>query len=235
MASNAFTIAQAPRYPRSNLIFKNLKILTHVILFNHKYSCRNNMLFDSIVLFSKRQQFTMAKYDFISFFNMRHQNVWLYNILLIFQATFISFMFQYLLSTYINCKPIIIGGLVWLAAIYLYEIFAHGIFQYNEKTNTMMLILFVIYSLLFYYHLIKDDEYINLVRLASFWWVGGLFLFYFGSTAANIFIDNLSPQKGLELKFLSSFIFKMLNVLLYGCWSYSFICRKWLTKASSNK
>jgi hypothetical protein len=41
-----------------------------------------------------------------------HQNVWLYNILLIFQAGFISFMFQNLLQKYINIKPIIFDGLL---------------------------------------------------------------------------------------------------------------------------
>ena len=29
---------------------------------------------------------------------------------------------------------------------------------------------------------------------------------------------------------LTYFIYKTLNVILYSCWSYSFICRKWLTK-----
>ena len=199
-----------------------------------------NLLWRSMILFLFLTCITEMlgiyfKKIFLADMAHQHQNVWLYNILLIFQAIFISLMFQSFLNKYIRSKPIIIGGLLLLAAIYLYEISAHGIFQYNEKTNTVMLVLFVIYSLLFYYHLIKDDEYTNLLHLASFWWVGGLFLFYFGSTAANIFIDSLSQQKGLSVKFLSSFIFKMLNVLLYSFWSYSFICRQRLTKTSYSK
>lgn len=161
-----------------------------------------------------------------------YQNVWLYNILLVFQACFISLMFQHLLNKYINSKRIIIIGLTLLATVYTCDILKHGILIYNEKTNTVMLILFVLYSLYYYYNLLKDDKYISLAYLADFWWVAGLLLFYFGSTASNIFFDNLSPYKASSLKDLSPLIFKCLNILLYGFWSYSFICRKWLTKTS---
>jgi len=159
-----------------------------------------------------------------------HQNVWIYNILLIFQAGFISFMFNHLIGKYANSKPVILSGLALLAAVYIYEILNHGVFKYNEVTNTVMLVLFVAYSLSFYYYLLKDDRYINLKYSADFWWVAGLLLFYFGSTASNIFFDNLSPYKANALKDLSSLIFKALNIILYACWSYSFICRRWLTK-----
>jgi hypothetical protein len=161
-----------------------------------------------------------------------HQNVWLYNILIIFQASFLSFMFQNLLNNYFNSKPIIFGGLILLTALYIYEIINHGVFIYNEKTNTVMLVLVVIYSLVYYYYLFKDDTYINLTYFANFWWVAGLLLFYFGSTVSNIFFDNLSPYKAVALRDLSSSIFKALNILLYSCWSYSFICRRWQTKTS---
>lgn len=163
-----------------------------------------------------------------------YQNVWLYNILLIFQAGFISFMFMYLLNKYINSKPIIIGGLALLAAFYIYDLVSHGFFIYDERTNTAMLVLIILYSLFYYYCLFKDEAYINLVYSPHFWWVAGLLFFYFGSTASNIFFNNLSPYRASALKDLSSSIFKALNVLLYSCWSYSFICRRWQTKTSKN-
>jgi len=162
-----------------------------------------------------------------------HQNVWLYNILLVIQACFISFMFNHLLKKYINSKPIIISGLALLAVSYLSDISNHGFFIYNETTNTVMLVLFVLYGLYYYYRLLKDDTYINFTYSAEFWWVAGLLLFYFGSTASDVFFNNLSPYKASSLRTLSSSIFKALNIILYSCWSYSFICRKWLTMTSA--
>ena len=159
-------------------------------------------------------------------------NVWLYNILLIFQASFISYMFDYLLSKFVNIKPFIVSGLALLTILYVYEIWSHGVFVYNETTNTVMLILFVLYSLYYYYHLLKDDKYVRLIYSADFWWVAGLLFFYFGSTACDIFFSNIPQEKAKALGNLNSSIFKALNVILYGCWSYSFICRKWLTTTS---
>jgi len=163
-----------------------------------------------------------------------HQNVWLYNILLVFQAGFISFMFQHLLSKYVNSKPVVISGLALFAVIYVYGLLRFGVFVYNEEANTTMLVIFVLYSFYYYYNLLKDDNYVNLWRSADFWWVAGLLLFYFGSTASDVFFDNLSPYRASSLRDLSSSIFKALNILLYGFWSYSFICRKWLTTTSAD-
>jgi len=160
-----------------------------------------------------------------------HPNIWLYNLFLLFQAGFFSWMFQHLLNKYIKSRPIIVSGLALLVMIYAYEIFTHGIFVYNELTNTVMSVLIVLYSFYFYYCLIKDEAYIKLKNSPEFWWVAGVLFFYFGTTACNLFYDKLASiiintkQSFNYLKYL----FYAFNVLLYGCWSYSFICRKWLT------
>ena len=161
-----------------------------------------------------------------------HPNIWLYNFLLIFQGGFISYMFEYLLSKFVHIKMVIVGGLIVFTVLYIYETWSHGIFVYNEITNTVMLVLFVFYSLYYYYNLLKDDRHIRLIYSADFWWVTGLLFFYFGSTACDIFFSNIPQEKAIALGSLNSSIFKALIVILYGCWSYSFICRRWLTKIS---
>jgi hypothetical protein len=162
-------------------------------------------------------------------------NLWLYNVLLIFQAGFISLMFQHLLNKYVNSKSFIIAGLAVLAVIYIYEAITHGILlSYNELTNTVMLVFFVLYSLFYYYCLLRDDRSPDLKYLAGFWWVAGLFFFYFGSTTVNIFFDYIHPDKSIFFRKLSKYIFNSLNVIMYSCWAYSFICRKWLTTRSED-
>lgn len=155
-----------------------------------------------------------------------HPNAWLYNILLVFQAFFISLMFENILSKYGKSKLIFFSGLALLTVIYIYEAITEGIFIYHNLTNTVMAVLFVLYGLYYFYQLLKDDVYTNLLYSPGFWWVAGLLFFYFGSTACNIFFDSLSPENSKSLKHLSADIFKTLNVLLYSCWSYSFICKK---------
>lgn len=157
-----------------------------------------------------------------------HYNQWVYNIYLVFEASFTSLMFNNILNKYINSKPIVITGLVLLLLLYVYDIFDHGFFIFNNLTATVMSVIFVIYSFYYYFLLIKDEHYIDLKRTAPFWWVTGALFFYFGSTASNLFYPFLKNVKigGHNINY---FVFLTLTLILYGCWSYSFICRKWRT------
>jgi hypothetical protein len=214
-----------------------------------------------------------------------HQaNQWPYNILLVFQIAFNSWAFLELFNKYIKSKLLIFGGLALLTGLFAYEICSHGFFKFNELTYNTMAIVFVLYSLFYFLLMLKDDEYTNLRYSANFWWVAGVLLFSFGSTAVNIsrgsdpiarskikaitqnennknitgtvgLLDSngrkihaissnasdtnavkSTPKKGKSAGKHSStyYIYIGLNIILYGCWSYSFICRKWLTTISGS-
>lgn len=171
---------------------------------------------------------------YISGPNFSVSNHWVYNIFLICEIGFTHLMFYYLLSKYMNSKPIIVIGLAILGVIYIYEIFEHGFLTYNNITYSVMSVLFVIYSLYYYYLLHTDNAYINLKYSAEFWWVVGTLFFYFAATAGNLFRNYLASVVLSNGHHLSYYIFRILNIILYGCWSYSFICRKWLTTISKN-
>jgi hypothetical protein len=163
-------------------------------------------------------------------------NAWVYNILILFQAGFFSLMFQHLLKKHSYSRFIIVGGFALLIILHIYEIISQSIFVYDSLTNTAMSVLFVLYSFYFYYCLIKDDMYINLKYSPAFWWVAGTLFFYFGTTVSNLFYEKLtsivvnSKHNLIYLKYL----YNSFNILLYGCWSYSFICKKWLITTSKS-
>jgi len=160
--------------------------------------------------------------------NHINNNQWLYNIFLVFEAGFTSFMFYNLLKKHINSKPLVIGGLALIISVYVYEIILHGFFVFNDYTTTVMSVIFVFYSFFYFFLLIENEQYINLVYDASFWWVAGALFFYFGSTASNLFYPFLKNLK-LGGRNITYYIFSTLSVILYGCWIYSFICKRWLT------
>jgi hypothetical protein len=160
-----------------------------------------------------------------------HNNSWLYNIYLIFEASFTSFMFGNILGKYFNSKPLVLSGLALLLILYVYEILQHGWLVFNDLTATVMSVIFVVYSFYYYFLLIKDDQYIDLKRSATFWWVAGALFFYFGSTAVNLFFLFLKDVK-IHGHNITYYIFTALTTILYSCWSYSFICKKWLTTTS---
>lgn len=164
-----------------------------------------------------------------------HSNAWIYNILLIFQAGFTYLFFHSLLSRYSKkYTAFILIALVLLSILYIYEISIDGVFNYHNLTNTVMSIILIFLGLFYYYHLLKDDEYVKLKHSSSFWWVAGTLFFYFGTTACNVFYSKLSAITVTPKHYLTYYIYNALNLILYGCWSYSFICRRWLTTTSKS-
>nr|MBB6139584.1 magnesium-transporting ATPase (P-type) [Mucilaginibacter sp. X5P1] len=164
----------------------------------------------------------------------QNSDAWVYNILLIFQMGFCTLMFEHLLHKYINSRPAILTGLAVFFIVYMYEMFSlnpHGIYDYNSITETLMSVLFILYSLFFYYLLLKDESYIILKHSAAFWWVTGTLFFYFGSIACTLFYEILKSEPKSNKVYLS-YISDILIVILYSCWSYSFICKKRSTQIS---
>jgi hypothetical protein len=159
-----------------------------------------------------------------------HSNIWVYNILLIFETGFVTLMFSHILVKNKLIKPIIISGLILIFITYCIELLVHGIFDENDVTTTIMSILFALYSFYYFYQLFKVNEYVDLRYSPNFWWVVGSLFFYFGRIACLIFFGILSQ---INPKIIITYpIYRVLNIILYSCWTYSFICKKWLTKTS---
>lgn len=161
-----------------------------------------------------------------------HANQWPYNILLVFQILFISYMFYGLLKKNSIGKLAVQGGFAILTILYIIDICLHGFFWFNVLTYNSMSVVLVIYSLFYFYLLLKQDEIVHLKYSAGFWWVCGVLFFYFGDTAVNIFRGKLSVIMITPKHALPYYILVVLNIILYSCWTYSFICRKWLTTKS---
>jgi hypothetical protein len=155
-----------------------------------------------------------------------HFNYWIYNSFLFFEAGFNLLIFGYLYTQYNKSKYSLVGVSLFVI-LYTYQLNRHGINAYDNLTYTIMSATYVLYGLYYYHLLILDDNHVNLKYLPAFWWVAGTIFFYFGNTACNLFSIRFGGLKTYQ--HLSYVVFKVLNVILYGCWSYSFICKKWLT------
>lgn len=166
---------------------------------------------------------------YVYFNSESHNNHWIYNISILFQITINHIMFAYLLRHYKNFKWLFISGIVLLGLCYTYDMYNKGFFWFANNTYTLLEVLLVIYGFVYYYYLLNDDSIVHLKFLPAFWWVAGILLFAFGSTACNIFDKRLYPLM-IGDHHLTYYIFRLLNVLLYGFWSFAFICRKWLYK-----
>ncbi len=155
-------------------------------------------------------------------------NSWLYNIFLLVEAFFIALMFYELLKHKLKHIKVFVGvfAVIFLTA-YGYDLFLHGFMDFNDQCNSIVSVCYCVMGLYYFYQLMNDEEYINILRFAPFWWVTGTLVYYFGSTVLNIFHDVLIAAKDHHLR---RYLMMFLNVFLYSCWSYSFMLKRWNTK-----
>lgn len=160
-------------------------------------------------------------------------NTPMYNLYLIPECLVISFCFYNLYQQYMDTRKWFV---VWIAVFticYLTENLSPGFSGFAARTVTMMSIAFVLASLYYYYLILKHPDFQHLASYAPFWWVNGTLLYYFGSTAINIFFDYFLSENLNVHYSIRYHILKVLNMFLYACWSYSFICRYLQRKLST--
>lgn len=161
-------------------------------------------------------------------------NLPLYNIFLIVECFSISVFFYNLLKKYTDRGKWLMTWLSLFIIIYGSELFSTQFSNFAFKTAAAISFVFVLASLYYYYLLLRDEKYEKLDSYAPFWWVNGTLIFYFGSTALNIFFDYLIRDQLSQFQHsIRYIIFNVLNITLYCCWSYAFICRYHQRKSSS--
>ena len=153
-------------------------------------------------------------------------NFAVYDLLTIAECIITSCFFYYLYSMYRNTSLWLKIWLALFAVMYLSELCLNHFGGFVFKTVTCMSVVFVLACLYYYYLMLKDERFRNLWSDASFWWVNGTLCFYFGSVACNLFFEYLLLDKASTFTYSSRrVIFIILDIILYSCWSYSFICR----------
>jgi hypothetical protein len=106
------------------------------------------------------------------------------------------------------------------------ELYIKDFKKFSSITASVISVVFVLASLLYFYKKTTDDHFEKLTIYPPFWWVSGTLFFYFGSTVCNILFDYLSLHPSAVFSFSVNYvIFNILNIILYLLWSYSFICR----------
>jgi len=151
-------------------------------------------------------------------------NLWLYNIFIFFEVGFIFYGIRRCLKIYNKEKKPVILGMVITYITYFSSFILRGFLVYNSITISVMSVIFVVLALYYYYLLLKDENFIDIRTNPEFWWITGVLFYYFGSTISNIFYDVLTINIFGRIT-ITYVIFVILCFILYGLWTYSYICR----------
>ena len=159
------------------------------------------------------------------YFYFHANNHWVYNTFLPIESFFIAWILYKICQPHFNSKPIIIAGLAAFSLSYLIESVKTNFTDYSMVANILFSICAIIVCCMYYYYLLKEENNIVVYKHAPFWIVTGIFLFYFVATSSNLFFKYLVEINKTKLVPIRFTIFLILNLTLYGTWSYAFKCQ----------
>jgi hypothetical protein len=151
-------------------------------------------------------------------------NDWVYNFYVIAETCFVLYLFRSLISPYKKRDGLFLATVVLYFLFYGLDTQKHGIHVFHNTTTLLMSVIFIGYGFYYLYLLINDERDIYLARHGPFWWVAGTLCYYYGSSVNELYFTLLSAEHEQDFTY-RHFIFIILNLILYGCWSYSFYCR----------
>lgn len=152
-------------------------------------------------------------------------NHWWFNIFLPVDFIIYTCILHYACRRYFRDRSVIILGSVCFAIIFFYESYMNSFAKYSLLASNIAAVYYLLFCCLYYFFLLKQEGYEDILRSPSFWVITGLFVFYFSRTACNVFFTYLVEINEILLKPIRYVIFIILGFILYGLWSYAFLCR----------
>lgn len=162
---------------------------------------------------------------YILYFQLGKQNHWLFNIYLPVEIGFLFFVLYRICKHYFKVLPILLISLLFFLCIYIWQSITLDWRDYSEYANTFASVMIILTCCLFYYYLLKLDINLELMRFPPFWVISGIFIFYLGSIGCGLFerpLTEVFKRTGIPIRYI---IMLVLNFILYGCWSWAFLCR----------
>ena len=156
-------------------------------------------------------------------------NLPLYNGFILIECVAISRVLSGLLQPLADrsLKPWLRGWLVLFGIVWAVEwTTSTAEYVYLNYSVVLMSIAFVLTCGYYFYRLLATTPYRNINRHAPFWWVSGSAIFYLGGLASNLVLDLFIHRPvAVGSFFLHDVISQILNLGLYGLWTYSYIIR----------
>jgi hypothetical protein len=165
-------------------------------------------------------------------FGYYRNNYYLYYFFMPVSVAFTSWILYACCSEFAEHRRWILYGMLLFFLPYIAEFyFTLTKSGYRLMSQFYICIFFTITCCLYYYHMLRQQNHIRLAQHPGFWIVTGIFVFYFCKTGVVFFFDYFSFPKvtseieQYQLRYTRFFVMAALNLILYGSWSYAFICR----------
>lgn len=167
--------------------------------------------------------------DNISYFfrNQHFNTAYFLRIYTILEFILLSFFFIYI----VNLKSLKVGMkvmIVLFTAVAIFDALFQGIMSMDSISIAVESIVFILYSIIAFFLLMKDTTYLNILSASRFWMITAIILYFSGNLFLFVFSNHLllhTPDSFNKLWAINS----VLSILFYSLIAIGF----WKVKAQS--
>lgn len=158
----------------------------------------------------------------------QYRNALPFNLLMLISNSFLIWFFTKAKSLQNITRPLIYLNYFFVLFGIINLFFFQGFWIYNSFSETLADIMLSIISCYFFYSLLTEKQYVDLLRFDYFWLAVGVFFSSLGSALLYQFSGVLRDFYLRSKIDVGGYINYSLNLILYTCLIIAFICR-WKT------
>ncbi len=194
-----------------------------VALYNYRYLKGSNLFLFIPFLFLTNLQEWGGR---IGLFNIGDSNTVSQNIFTFIEFIFYSWLFIREVNSILLRKFIIAASISFIVYTLFSFIFNPGIFVFYLYPYLTGSILMVLFSCLYFFNLLRSEEYIELRKFPMFWVCIGIMFFYTGMFSVYMFILQGNKPAHYDYQRLFNIVSNIFNIILYSCFIIAFICHR---------
>lgn len=203
-----------------NQIMEVVCLVAAILLVNQKQSgfWRSSILFMGLITVANTTGFALERY--LQIVTILPQNV-----ILIVKAFYFAFFFSKIYSPVLETKIWVLSALSLFILLFTWETTFVGLKGHHMISQNFLAILIMISSLGYFYFLLKENKNLDIIYHPPFWFVTGLFFYYFGSVGFSLLLNKAMIGYLASNTSAEALLGLSLSFILYSCWIFAFVCR----------
>lgn len=156
--------------------------------------------------------------NYLSFTKTQGDNNYLYNLFFLITICVFSYYFYNLLTARVRKMIVLFLLLINLTLFIFYDILS-GKFDgtYNNYVTATCFLSIVVYSLLYFYQILKNVNELNILHEFNFWLISGYLLYFLGSFFIVLFYPEMpTGLRGVVWAFQNIILFTSAVIALAG-------------------
>ena len=151
-------------------------------------------------------------------------NLWIYHFYTPITFIFMGLVYSRVLKPVIKVRLIYLGILLFVIFAVINSLFIQDLSEFNSNTVRLSSIFYIVFSILYFFRLLKFPMNISLSKVPMFWLNTGVLVYYSGTLILFLVVDSvISDESDL---FIASWILNALfNIVLLGFYSVA-LCLK---------